>query len=78
MESAVLGLEGLAARLAELLALHLSTEVPGGATARIGELTDDLDGLRAGLAESEELSRRVLARESPARDTGAKPAAGSA
>lgn len=77
MESAVLGLEGLAARLAELLALHLSTDTPGGATASIGELTDEIDGLRAGLAETEELSRKVLARESPARDTGATPTAGA-
>jgi hypothetical protein len=61
MESAVLGLEGLAARLAELVAMRLTSG--GGETtpARLAELTGDLDGLRAGLAETEELSRRLLA-----------------
>jgi hypothetical protein len=60
MQSTVLGLDGLVARLSELLALHAAADGGPSAGVRIGELTDDLDGLRAGLAESEELSRRVL------------------
>jgi hypothetical protein len=62
MESAVLGLEGLAARLGELVALQLTSDAGGTTTYRLTELTEDLDGLRAGLAETEELSRRVLDR----------------
>jgi hypothetical protein len=62
MESAVLGLEGLAARLAEVLALRLTSSGAGEITAsRIAELTGDLDGLRFGLAETSELSRTLLA-----------------
>jgi hypothetical protein len=60
MESAVLGLEGLVARMAELLALHATTA--GSMTAtRVAELTGDLEGMRAGLAEAERLSRTALA-----------------
>jgi hypothetical protein len=61
MQSAVLGLEGLVARMAELLALHATTE--GGTTltaTRVAELTGDLEGMRAGLAEAERLSRSAL------------------
>jgi hypothetical protein len=61
MQSTALGLDGLVARLSEVLALYATAD--GGAQVGFGiaELNDDLDGLRAGLAESEELSRRVLA-----------------
>ncbi|GAA3457363.1 hypothetical protein [Dactylosporangium matsuzakiense] len=61
MQSAVLGLEGLVARMAELVALHATTV--GGApltAAKVAELTNDLEGLRAGLAEAERLSRSAL------------------
>ncbi len=66
MQSAVLGLEGLVARMAELLALHATTE--GGATltaSRVAELTGDLEGMRAGLAEAEKLSRTALSGGTP-------------
>lgn len=59
MQSTTLGLEGLNARTAELLALSTST----GATSDeqvIEELSGTLEGMRAGLVEVEELSRRVL------------------
>jgi hypothetical protein len=59
MQATALGLEGLVARTAELLALAASSGVDDSAD-RIGELTSELDGLRAGLAEAEEVSRRVL------------------
>jgi hypothetical protein len=73
MQSTVLGLEGLVARLAELLAMHASSATADDTAARLGALTDELDGLRAGLAETEAISRRVLAteREGPARDASA-------
>jgi hypothetical protein len=59
MQTTALGLEGLVARTAEVLALTASSGVDTSAE-RIDELTGDLDGLRAGLAEAEEVSRRVL------------------
>jgi hypothetical protein len=59
MQATALGLEGLVARAAEVLALTVSSGVDTS-DDRIDELTGDLDGLRAGLAEAEEVSRRVL------------------
>ncbi|HVQ91275.1 MAG TPA: hypothetical protein VMU51_09570 [Mycobacteriales bacterium] len=59
MQATVLGLEGLVARTAEVLALGASSGFDTSAS-RITELAGDLDGLRAGLAEAEEVSRRVL------------------
>jgi len=61
LESTALGLEGLVARATEVIALSASA---GGSTASdgIAGLATELDGLRAGLAETEELSRRVLDR----------------
>jgi hypothetical protein len=60
MQSAVLGLEGLVARMAELLALHATTGGGSLTEARLAELTGDLEGMRAGLAEVEALSRSKL------------------
>jgi hypothetical protein len=59
MQATALGLEGLVARTAELLALPASSGVDTTAD-RIAELSSELEGLRAGLAEAEEVSRRVL------------------
>jgi len=59
LQSTALGLEGLIARVAEVLALAASTSA-GGSDDRVSELAAELDGLRAGLAETEELSRQVL------------------
>jgi hypothetical protein len=61
MQSAVLGLEGLVARMSELLALHASTEGGSLTAQRVAELTNDLEGMRAGLAEATEVSRATLA-----------------
>ena len=60
MQSGALGLESLVARVAELVALADAS--PGGVdgVAQINELASELEGLRLGLAETEELSRRVL------------------
>jgi hypothetical protein len=47
--------------MAELVALHATTI--GGApltASKVAELTNDLEGLRAGLAEAERLSRSAL------------------
>ncbi|NJC81765.1 hypothetical protein [Planosporangium mesophilum] len=60
MQSAALGLEGLVTRVAELLALHATTGGGMLTTTRLAELTGDLEGMRAGLAEVERLSRTAL------------------
>lgn len=60
MESSTIGLEGLVARLAEILAL---TETAGGGPEglkEIDELSLELEGLRSGLIETEDLSRKAL------------------
>lgn len=61
MQSAVLGLEGLVARMAELLAMQATTAGGSLTASRVAELTGDLEGMRAGLAEAEQLSRSTLA-----------------
>jgi hypothetical protein len=60
MQATTLGLEGLVARLAEVLALSATAGGIDITAERISGLTDELEGLRAGLAETEALSRRVL------------------
>ena len=61
MQSVTLGLEGLVARLAEVLAMAATTGGSDDAARDLAAIADELDGLRAGLAESEAVSRRVLA-----------------
>jgi hypothetical protein len=58
-QATTLTLEGLVARTAELLAMSVSGGVDVSAD-RLAELAGDLDGLRAGLAEADAVSRRVL------------------
>jgi hypothetical protein len=60
MESSTIGLEGLVARLAEILALTETAHPPVQDLQEIDELSDELEGLRLGLAETETLSQRVL------------------
>ena len=59
MQATAFGLEGLVARSAEVLAMAASRGVDDS-DDRLAALSDDLDGLRAALAEAEEVSRRVL------------------
>ena len=59
MQSTTLTLEGVVAKTAEVLALSVSGGVDLSAD-RLAGLHGDLDGLRAGLAEAEAVSRRVL------------------
>lgn len=61
MQSAVVGLEGLVARMSELLALHASTDGGSLTARRVAELTSDLEGMRAGLADAANVSRAALA-----------------
>jgi hypothetical protein len=57
--SSALGLEALVASMAEVVAMASSTG-DGDAGPRIRGLAEDLAGLRQGLAEAEETSRRAL------------------
>jgi hypothetical protein len=59
MEAAAVGLEGLVARAAEASTMA-EAATPDLAAGEIGELAAELDGLRAGLAETEQLSRGAL------------------
>jgi hypothetical protein len=57
MESSVLELEGVVARLVELSALATGTVTEVG---QLEQVADELEGVRRGLAEAEELGRRAL------------------
>ncbi len=61
MQTTAIGLEGLIARLAEVLALAATAGGIDTMTQRIGDLAGELDGMQAGLRETEALSRKVLA-----------------
>lgn len=65
MQAVALGLEGLVARLAEVLALSATAGGVDTGADQVAELALELDGLRAGLAETEALSRRALAQAPP-------------
>jgi hypothetical protein len=60
VQTTALGLEGLVARVAEVVALAATTGGVDTAGQRVTELTDQLEGLRSGLAETEAVSRRAL------------------
>jgi hypothetical protein len=59
LEATVLGLESLVARLVEVLAM-VEAAPPLEGASKIDVLAEELEGLRGGLAETEELSRSVL------------------
>lgn len=65
MQAVALGLEGLEARLAEVLAMTATTGGVDTTAQEIAELATELDGLRAGLAETEAISRKALAAAPP-------------
>lgn len=62
MQRSAVGLDGVLARMVEVLALADDRSALGedGADRRIVDMSDELDGLRAGLVETESVSRRVL------------------
>lgn len=62
LQSAALGIESLDARAVELLALATSTgDMPDGAAGgAIDELAEELEALRGGLVEVEQLTRRSV------------------
>lgn len=61
MQAVTLGLEGLVARLAEVLALAETTGGFEDTIGQVGELAGELEGLRFGLTETEAVSRGALA-----------------
>ncbi len=65
MQSVTLGLEGLVARLAEVLALAETTGAVDDSAGQVAELAHELEGLRVGLAETEAVSRGALAQAPP-------------
>lgn len=58
LESGTLGLESLVARMVELSAM--ATGGPVSETGAVDQLSDELEGIRQGLAETEEVSKRAL------------------
>lgn len=65
MQTTALGMEGLIARLAEVIALASTSGGVDTTAGRILQLGDELDGMRSGLAETEALSRQVLGSGTP-------------
>lgn len=60
IESAAIELEGLVARLSEVVALAATASSSVDGTSRVDDLAAQLDGLRAGLVEAEDVSSRAL------------------
>jgi branched-chain amino acid transport system substrate-binding protein len=60
IESAALDLEGLGHRVAEIVVMHDSAGADPVAGTRLTELSDDVSGMRAGLAEAQGLSSSIL------------------
>lgn len=60
LESGTLAIEGLVARLAEVVALAETTSVASDGVTQVEELAHELEGLRAGLVEAESVSTRAM------------------
>lgn len=75
LESGTLGVEGLVARLAEVIALAETSISAVDGQSKIDELALELEGLRAGLVEAESVSVRAMQGLAPlpAPGTGSVP-----
>jgi uncharacterized protein (DUF1778 family) len=60
LQASALGLEGLVARVAELSAMANSVGEVDPTPADLAQLTTELDGLRMGLADVEQVARKAL------------------
>ena len=60
LESGALGIEGLVARLAEVVALTETSASTVDGVTQVDELAAELEGLRAGLVEAEGISSRAI------------------
>lgn len=78
LEAGALGIEGLVARLAEVVALATSTGLTGGET-QVDALAEELEGLRAGLVETEGVTTRAMQGLAPLPEAapGSVPQAGT-
>lgn len=78
LESGALGIEGLVARLAEVVALSDTGGIAGG-TSQVDELAQELEGLRAGLVETEDVTTRTMQGLAPLPEAapGSVPQAGT-
>ncbi|HEV2891079.1 MAG TPA: hypothetical protein VGX28_11960 [Frankiaceae bacterium] len=78
LEAGALAIEGLVARLAEVVALATSSGTSGGET-QVDELAQELEGLRAGLVETEGVTTRTIEGLAPLPEAapGSVPQAGT-
>jgi hypothetical protein len=60
LESGTLAIEGLVARLAEVVALAETSTAVADEVAQVDELAMELEGLRAGLVEAESVTTRAM------------------
>jgi hypothetical protein len=60
LESGTLGIEGLVARLAEVVAMAETSVTAADGLTQVDELAHELEGLREGLAEAESVSARAM------------------
>jgi hypothetical protein len=60
LESGTIGLEGLVARLAEVVALAETSGTAADGLSEVDSLATELEGLRAGLVEAEGVSTRAI------------------
>lgn len=60
LESGTLGIEGLVARLAEVIAIAETSTTAADGTHLVDELAHELEGLRAGLVEAESVTTRAM------------------
>lgn len=60
MQSSALGLEGLVVRIAELRAMATDAGAVDPSAGDLNALTDQVEGLRAGLVDVEQTARRAL------------------
>lgn len=76
LEAGALALEGLVARLAEVVALSAAGAMTSGAS-QVDELAMELEGLRAGLVETEGVTTRTMQGLAPLAEPGSVPQAGN-
>lgn len=72
LESGTIGLEGLVARLAEVVALAETSGTATDGLSEVDSLATELDGLRAGLVEAEAVTSRAMEGLAPGTVQGAR------
>lgn len=79
LEAGALAIEGLVARLSEVVALAATSGVAAGGASQVDELAHELEGLRAGLVEAEGVTTRAMEGLAPLPEAapGSVPQSGS-